>query len=82
MVKTGAVHIDGKVSNIKAVANSQVGVRSETQLNEAFRIRQDLQTIDFFTQHIEDVESLISQLSVTEEWAEAVACLAETRAIL
>ena len=42
---------------------------------EALRIRQDLQTIDFFTQQIEDVESLIAQLSITEEWAEAMACV-------
>lgn len=42
---------------------------------EALRIRQDLQTINFFTQQIEDVESLIAQLSITEEWAEAMACV-------
>lgn len=41
---------------------------------EQLRIRQDLQTIDFFNQQLVETETLIAQLSITEEWIEGMAC--------
>lgn len=47
----------------------------DLSLIEALRIRQDLETIDFFTRQIADAEYLIAQLSIKDEWAEAMACV-------
>jgi transposase len=42
---------------------------------EQLRIRQDLQAIDFFTQQTQEVEQLIAELSMAEEWVDAMACV-------
>lgn len=42
---------------------------------EQLRIRQDLQAIDFFTQQTQEVEQLIAELSMADEWIDAMACV-------
>lgn len=68
-------NLTAPTGDLYAQINREWWYAQELSPIEALRIRQDLQTIDFFTQQIEDVESLIAQLSITDEWAEAMACV-------
>ena len=68
-------NLTAPTGDLYAQINREWWYAQELSPIEVLRIRQDLQTLDFFTQQIEDVESLIAQLSITDKWAEAMACV-------
>lgn len=47
----------------------------EISLIEQLRIRQDLQSLDFTSQQIQEVEELMAHLSMSEQWIDAMVCV-------